>query len=77
MFAILDWPYWRDNHGLDASGEVLARRDAYLADSAGREHVVAVLRAKAAAMGCSVDGVPAEGEREAFAQAATDFCWWL
>ncbi|MBO3143559.1 DUF4921 family protein [Dermatophilus congolensis] len=73
LFAILDWPYWRDNHGLVASGEVLARRDAYLADSAGREHVVAVLRAKAAAMGCSVDGVPAEGEREALAQAATGF----
>ncbi|WP_253272616.1 DUF4921 family protein [Arsenicicoccus sp. oral taxon 190] len=53
LFEILSYDYWRLNHGVTLSPAARARRDAYLADPAGRAHVLAVARAKALASGTS------------------------
>jgi galactose-1-phosphate uridylyltransferase len=56
LFEIQSLDYWRANHGYELPPAVRARRDAYLADPAGRAHVLAVARTKALASGLTADG---------------------
>lgn len=53
LFEILSVGYWRANHGFVVPREVVARAHDYVADPAGRAHVLAVLRARALAGGTS------------------------
>ncbi len=45
LFEIVSLDYWRLNHGFVLPPHELARRHAYLADPAGREHVLSLVRA--------------------------------
>lgn len=51
LFEILSWQYWQLNHGQQPSRRAVEWQESYLADPAGRAHVMAVLDAKFAAMG--------------------------
>ncbi|MBC7291398.1 MAG: DUF4921 family protein [Actinotalea sp.] len=51
LFEILSADYWRADHGWVVPADVRARAEAYVADPVGREHVLAVLRRRAAAEG--------------------------
>lgn len=51
LFEILPWQYWHINHGVVMPPAARAWQEEYLADPAGRAHVLAVLDAKFAAMG--------------------------
>lgn len=55
LFEILSYDYWRLNHGVTLPAGARARRDTYLADPAGRAHVLAVARAKALAGGATAE----------------------
>lgn len=43
LFEIMSLDYWRDNHGYELPEESIKRRLAYLADPAGRAHVLGLL----------------------------------
>ncbi|WP_165242448.1 DUF4921 family protein [Corynebacterium lizhenjunii] len=51
LFEIVAFEYWQANHGYELDPAAAARMDTYLADPAGREHVLAVLQAKRHAAG--------------------------
>lgn len=51
LFEILSYEYWHANYGYTLPARVAARRQAYLASPAGREHVLAVIGAKLRASG--------------------------
>nr|WP_225754884.1 DUF4921 family protein [Actinotalea sp. Marseille-Q4924] len=51
LFEILSVDYWRTDHGWAVPDEVQARAAAYVAQPLGREHVLGVLRRRAAAEG--------------------------
>lgn len=55
LFEILSVDYWRSDHGWVVPPQVRARAAAYVADPRGREHVLAVLRRRAAAEGVDDD----------------------
>ncbi len=51
LFEIVSADYWRTNHGHVPSAAAQARATAYVADPAGRAHVLAVLRRRRASQG--------------------------
>lgn len=65
LFEICSLDYWRLNHGVEPSGEVVERAEQYLADAAGREHLAHVWRLKHRL----ADDAPGP-DREALRQAA-------
>lgn len=67
LFEILSFDYWRTNHGVTLSDAQTRRRDAYLADPAGRAHLLAVCRAKALAAGLPLQAWDALSEHERLA----------
>ncbi len=55
LFEIVSVDYWRANHGFVVPDDVQARAAAYVADPAGRAHLLRVLRARAVAAGDTAD----------------------
>jgi galactose-1-phosphate uridylyltransferase len=55
LFEILSADHWRTAHGWTVPDAVRARAAAYVADPAGRQHVLAILRRRAAADGADDD----------------------
>ena len=51
LFEILSYDYWRLNHGYEVAPRIARRRADYLADPAGRAHVLRVIDAKLRAAG--------------------------
>ena len=51
LFEIVSFDYWEQNYGYQLDAATHARMDAYLADPAGREHVLRTVRTKRAASG--------------------------
>lgn len=71
LFEILSVGYWRANHRFVVPRETVARARDYVADPAGRRHVLDVLRARALAGGTSAQAWDAMPERIAL-EAAVD-----
>ena len=46
LFEIVSYDYWHANYGFDMDAETRQRMDNYLADPAGREHVLKIVRTK-------------------------------
>lgn len=46
LFEIVSFDYWEKNYGFQLSHEAQQRMDSYLADPAGKAHILSVLRAK-------------------------------
>ncbi|NLT30495.1 MAG: DUF4921 family protein [Propionibacterium sp.] len=57
LFEILSYDYWHANYGYELAPDNIAARDRYLADPAGREHVLAVVRQRLAAGGRSPEQI--------------------
>lgn len=51
LFEIVDFDYWRLNYGYEPDPQTAARFAAYVADEAGREHLLDLLRVRALAEG--------------------------
>ncbi|MGJ3509604.1 DUF4921 family protein [Enemella sp. A6] len=51
LFEILSYDYWHANYGYELATDNITARDRYLADPAGREHVLGVVRQRLAAGG--------------------------
>ncbi|OJV59549.1 MAG: DUF4921 domain-containing protein [Cellulomonas sp. 73-145] len=68
LYEILSVDYWRANHGYVVPADVADRAARYVADPAGRAHVVSVLRARAAA-----GAAPAGGSDDPLAGAVDLF----
>ena len=51
LFEIVGYPYWVANYDYKASSAAIAHHQAYCADPAGREHLLAISRTKLAASG--------------------------
>lgn len=49
LFEIVSYDYWRENYGFEMDEETRQRMESYLADPAGREHVLKTIRTKRAA----------------------------
>lgn len=64
LFEILPLDYWQANYNYEIPPQVIARRDAYLAEPAGRAHTLAVIRAKLAASGFTPQEVGALSEQD-------------
>lgn len=73
LFEILSFEYWRDNHGFELPPDIAARRRAYLADPAGRRHVLSVVTAKLRAAGRTPAEIEAMGEQELLGHASAFF----
>ncbi|HWS58894.1 MAG TPA: DUF4921 family protein [Actinotalea sp.] len=73
LFEILSVDYWRTNHGYRPSAQVLARAERYLADPAGRAHVLAVLERRALAGGTTPEEWAALPEPDRLAHAVDLF----
>jgi galactose-1-phosphate uridylyltransferase len=73
LFEILSVDYWRADHGWTVPADVRARAEAYVADPAGRDHALAVLRRRAAADGVSDDAWAATAGTERLARAVDLF----
>ncbi len=73
LFEILSYDYWHDNHGFDLPPHIAQRRRAYLADPAGRRHVLDVVTAKLRASGRTPAEIEAMPEGELLAQASAFF----
>ena len=69
LFEILSLDYWQVNYGYEVPEAVTARARAYLADETGREHVLAVLRARLLAGGLTPAQWDALGTDERLAHA--------
>lgn len=69
LFEILPFAYWQANHGFEAADEVRDRAAAYVATSAGRVHVLGVLRARMLAAGAPPDAVAAEPDDRVLAHS--------
>lgn len=64
LFEILGPDYWRANHGVGITAQDRARAVAYAATDAGRRHLVAVMRARARAMGADATTVAELSDRD-------------
>lgn len=64
LFEILGFDYWRTNYDYRPSAGVRAAYERYLADPAGRQHLLGVCRAKLAASGMSPDRIAEVGEEK-------------
>lgn len=73
LFEILSVDYWRANHGWTPPQEAVERAAGYVAEPAGRDHVLAVLRRRALAAGVSDEQWAAKGEDERRAGAVDLF----
>lgn len=73
LFEILTYDYWHDNYDFAPDAETQARMDAYLADPAGREHVLAVVRTRLRAAGRSEAEIAALSEAELLDRAVAYF----
>ncbi len=73
LFEILSYEYWHANYGYTLPARVAARRQAYLASPAGREHVLSVIGAKLRASGRSDAEVEAMDADERIAAASGFF----
>ena len=73
LFEILSFDYWHANYGYDMSPEAAEAMRSYLATGSGREHVLAVVRARLAASGVSDEGWAALGEEERLEPARAFF----
>lgn len=68
LFEILSYDYWHLNYGYELPARVRDRKSTYLASPMGREHVLAVVRAKLRAGGRSdavIDAMGTDGQLEA------------
>jgi galactose-1-phosphate uridylyltransferase len=72
LFEILSYDYWHLNYGYELPERVQARRTAYLASPAGRDHVLNVITAKLKAGGRTDADLAAMGE-DAKIEAASGF----
>lgn len=73
LFEILSYEYWHANHGYELSSETKGFRDDYLAEPAGREHVLAVARAKMRASGLDAGQVESTPEAQVLDHASGFF----
>ena len=73
LFEILSFDYWHLNYGYELPGWIRDRRDAYLTSTAGREHVLNVVKAKLRAAGHSAQVIAALGERDLLHRASGFF----
>ena len=64
LFEILSYQYWHANYGYTLPARVAARRVAYLASSAGRDHVLSVARVKLLASGRTPEQIEAMSVEE-------------
>ncbi len=63
LFEILSLEYWQSNYGYQIPSQVIDRRDAYLVEDAGWEHVLAIVRTKLLASGLTASEIDALDER--------------
>ncbi len=73
LFEIVSYDYWHANYGYRLDEPTQARRSAYLADPAGRQHVLGVLRAKLKAAGVDDEAWVRMPEQEKLAHADSFF----
>ena len=64
LFEILSFQYWHANYGYTLPPRVAARKAAYLASEAGREHVLSVARTKLLAGGRTPEQIEAMTDEE-------------
>lgn len=72
LYEIVSVDFWRADHGWSVPDGARARAAAYVAEPAGRAHVLAILRRRAAA-GEGGEGWAADGEEDALTHAADLF----
>ena len=64
LFEILSYDYWHANHGFEIPDVARERMEAYLAEPAGREHVMGILRTKLRASGAPAHQWETMGEAD-------------
>ncbi|WP_448852478.1 DUF4921 family protein [Corynebacterium sp. 335C] len=69
LFEIVTYDYWRDNYGFTPDADVLERMRAYLADDAGRDHVLNIVRTRLKAAGHHPAEVDAMGDDDLLTRA--------
>ncbi|MDR0990728.1 MAG: DUF4921 family protein [Propionibacteriaceae bacterium] len=73
LFEILSYDYWHANYGFELSPPTAHQRQAYLANPAGRDHVIAVQSTKLRAAGWSEADIANLTEEQIIAQATGFF----
>ncbi|MGD7732121.1 DUF4921 family protein [Propionibacteriaceae bacterium G57] len=73
LFEILSYDYWHLNHGYELTPVDAQHRADYLADAAGRAHVLAIARTKLRAAGRTDDEIAGMGDEAMLAQTTGFF----
>lgn len=73
LFEIVSFDYWAKNHDHAPSAEQYRRMAEYLSEPAGYDHVIAVVKARLAALGVSADDIEAMGEQQLLSHATGFF----
>ena len=69
LFEIVTYDYWKENYGFSPDRETQQRMEEYLADSAGREHVLAIVRTRLRAAGRPAEEVNTLSDEELLTRA--------
>lgn len=73
LFEIVSFDYWRENYDFQIDPETGARMQDYLADPAGREHVLSIVRTRLKAAGKPAEELDAMTEDELLERAGGYF----
>lgn len=69
LFEIVSYDYWADNYGFVPDADTRARMADYIADPAGRDHVLSIVRARLRAAGVPAEQVAAKSDGELLTHA--------
>lgn len=69
LFEIVSYDYWHQNYGYELDAETSERMRAYLADDAGREHVLGIVRTRLKAAGTPEEELAAMTDEDLIARA--------
>lgn len=73
LFEIVSFDYWRENYGFQIDPETNARMQDYLADPAGRDHVLSIVRTRLKAAGKPAEELEAMTEEQLLERAGGYF----
>lgn len=73
LFEIVSYDYWHQNYGYTMDAETAQRMETYLADPAGRDHVLNIVRVRLGAAGMPQDELAELSDDELLSRAAGYF----
>lgn len=73
LFEIVSFDYWKENYGFQIDPETTLRMQEYLADPAGREHVLSIVKTRMKASGMSAEDLEAFTEDQLLERAGGYF----